>query len=73
MQMRTVLFADNDKIVLRPIERCLRDEPYHKFFANSNKVTTDIPPHERVNIIANDLNSPDMEGYELLRITGKGK
>jgi CheY-like chemotaxis protein len=71
--MRTVLFVDNDKIVLRSIERCLRDEPYHKLFTNSSKETLDIPQHERVQIIVNDICPPDMEEHELLRIAGKRK
>ena len=73
METRTVLFVDNDKMVLRSIERCLRDEPYHKFFAKNSKETLDKLQQKKIRIIVNDLRPPDMEGHELLRIAGKRK
>ncbi len=71
MEMRTVLFVDNDNIVLRSKERYLRDEPYHKFFTKSSKETVDILHQKQVRIIVNDIRPPDMEVNELLRIAGK--
>jgi DNA-binding NtrC family response regulator len=71
--MKTVLFVDNGNIVLRSKERSLRDEPYHKLVVKSRKDTLDILQQKKVRIIVNDIRPPDMEGYELFRITGKRK
>lgn len=71
METRTVLFVDNDEIALRSIERCLRDEPYHKVFAKSSKETLDILQQEKVHVIVTDILMPDIDGYELLGIVGK--
>ena len=71
VKMRTVLFVDNDKIVLRSIERCLRDEPYHKLFAKSSKETLEILQQKKVHVIVSDILMPDIDGHELLRIVGK--
>jgi DNA-binding NtrC family response regulator len=69
--MRTVLFVDNDKTVLRSIERCLLDEHYHKLFAKGGKETLDILQRERVHVIVTDIRMPGIDGHELLRIVGK--
>jgi DNA-binding NtrC family response regulator len=71
VEKRTVLFVDNDEIALQSIERCLRDEPYHKVFAKSSKETLDILQQEKVHVIVTDILMPDIDGYELLKIVGK--
>jgi DNA-binding NtrC family response regulator len=73
VEMRTVLFVDNDKTVLRYMERCLRDEPHNKFFTNDSKEIPDILQQEKVHLIVKDTCSSDMEGHKLLRIAGKRK
>ena len=37
MENRTVLFVDDDEIVLKSIEKSIMDEPYDKYFAKSGK------------------------------------
>lgn len=70
MEMGTVLFVDNDSIILRSKERYIGDEPYHKLFTGSRE-TGDILQQKQVRIIVNDICPPDMEGNGLLRIAEK--
>ena len=71
METRTILFVDDDRIVLRSLERGLLYEPYNKLFANSAKKTLEILQQEKVHVIVTDMCMPDMDGLELLRIVNK--
>ena len=71
METRTVLFVDDDRIVLRSLERGLIDEPYNTLYASSPKETLEILQQEKVHVIVTDLCMPDMDGLELLRIVNK--
>lgn len=71
MEQRTVLFVDDDRIVLSSLERGLLDEPYIKLFANSCKETLEILQQEKVHVIVTDMCMPVMDGLELLRIVNK--
>ncbi len=71
METRTVLFVDDDKIVLRSLERGLIDEPYNKLFANGPKETLEILQQEKVHVIVTDMCMPVMDGLELLQIVNK--
>jgi DNA-binding NtrC family response regulator len=71
VETRTVLFVDDDKIVLRSLERGLIDEPYNKLFANGPKETLEILQQEKVHVIVTDMCMPVMDGLELLQIVNK--
>ncbi|MHC4537237.1 MAG: response regulator [Planctomycetota bacterium] len=66
--IRTVLFVDDDRIVLRSIERGFLDESYIQLFARSGQEALDILQKEEVHVIVSDMCMPGMDGIELLKI-----
>jgi DNA-binding NtrC family response regulator len=66
MDKRTVLFIDDDVIVLQSLERGLMDESYDKIFAKSCKEAIEILQREKVHVIVTDMCMPEMTGLELL-------
>ena len=71
MEKRTVLFVDDDEIVLKSIEKSIMDEPYDKYFAKSGKDALEILKREEVHVIVVDIVMPGMDGLELLKIVKK--
>ena len=71
MRERTVLFVDDDCIVLRSIARDLLDEPYNVFFARSGEEALQILSHQDVHVLVTDIRMPEMDGIELLKIVTK--
>jgi len=71
MRERTILFVDDDCIVLRSIARDLLDEPYNVFFARSGEEALQILSHQDVHILVTDIRMPEMDGIELLKIVTK--
>ena len=71
MEKRTVLFVDDDEIVLQSLERGLLDESYNKLFVKSCKEALEILQREEVHVIVTDMRMPEMTGLELLRIVKK--
>jgi DNA-binding NtrC family response regulator len=67
MEKRTVLFIDDDVIVLQSLERGLMDESYNKFYARTCEEAHDILQREEVNVIVTDMCMPEMTGLEFLR------
>jgi two-component system response regulator HupR/HoxA len=65
---RTVLFVDDDEIVLRSIKRGFLDEPYNQLFANSGQEALEILQKEDVHVIVTDIIMPNMDGVELIKI-----
>lgn len=65
---RTVLFVDDDRIVLRSIERGFLDESYIQLFARSGQEALEILQKEEVHVIVTDMCMPGMDGFELLKI-----
>jgi YesN/AraC family two-component response regulator len=68
VENRTVLFVDDDEIVLRSIKRGFLDEPYNQLFANSGQEALEILQKEDVHVIVTDMIMPGMDGIELLKI-----
>ena len=68
---RTVLFVDDDEMVLRSLERGLLDESYNKLFTKSCKEALEILKREEVHVIVTDMCMPEMTGLELLRTIRK--
>ena len=71
MEKRTVLFVDDDPIVLRSIARGLLDEPYNICFAKSGEEALEILSQQEVHILVTDIRMPEMDGTELLKIVTK--
>ena len=71
VEKRTVLFVDDDEIVLQSLERGLLDESYNKLFVKSCNEAIEILQREQVHVIVTDMRMPEMTGLELLRIIRK--
>jgi len=71
MEKRTVLFVDDDPIVLRSIARGLLDEPYNICFAKSGEEALEILCQHEVHVLVTDIRMPEMDGTELLKIVTK--
>ena len=67
VEKRTVLFVDDDEIVLQSLERGLLAESYNKLFAKSCKEALEVIKREEVHVIVADMCMPEMTGLELLR------
>jgi len=68
MKERTVLFVDDDCIILRSIARGLLDEPYNVCLAKSSEEALKILSQREVHVLVTDIRMPDMDGSELLKI-----
>ena len=68
---RTVLFVDDDEVILHSLERGLQDEPYNKLFAKSCREALEILQREEAHVIVTDMRMPEMTGLELLRTVRK--
>jgi len=69
---RTVLFVDDDEIVLVSLVRGhLQDQPYSILAAKSSKEALEILQQKEVHIIVTDMCMPEMTGLELLRTVRK--
>ncbi|HBG25501.1 MAG: hypothetical protein A2Y10_14550 [Planctomycetes bacterium GWF2_41_51] len=68
MESRTILFVDDDKLILSSLKRGLIDEPYHLLFAESGKEALSILEKNEVHVIVTDMRMPEMLGLELLKI-----
>jgi DNA-binding NtrC family response regulator len=69
---RTVLFVDDDEIVLVSLVRGhLQDLPYNILAAKGCKEALEILQQKEVHIIVTDMCMPKMNGLELLRTVRK--
>lgn len=71
MKNRTVLFVDDDPIVLRSLARGLLDEPYNILLARSGKEALEILQQHEIHVLVTDMRMPEMDGIELLKIVSK--
>ncbi len=65
---RTVLFVDDDEIVIRSLENGLYDESYNRLFARSGEEALEILRQEEVHVIVTDMYMDEMTGLQLLKI-----
>ncbi len=68
IEMKTVLFVDDDEAILRSLERGLLDVPYNKLFTKSCQEALEILKQEEVHVIVTDLRMPEMSGLEFIKI-----
>jgi two-component system NtrC family sensor kinase len=66
-EKRTVLFVDDDEVVLQSLQRGLLDESYNKLFVKSCNEALEILQQLEVHVIVADMRMPEMTGLELLR------
>ena len=63
----SVLFVDDEKSILRALERGLIDEDYNCFFAESGMRALTIMDTHDIHVIVTDMRMPMMNGLELLK------
>ena len=68
MEKRTVLFVDDEEMLLGSLRRSVIDEPYNSLFANSGKEALEILKGNEVHVLVTDMRMPDMDGLELLKV-----
>jgi len=71
IEERTVLFVDDDEIVLRSLERGLAEESYSRLYAKSGQEALEILHQHDVQVMVTDMVMPGMDGLELIRIVGQ--
>ena len=71
MERPTILFVDDQEIILDALKRAFLDEPYEKIFALSGKKALEILEKKQVHVIVTDLAMPEMNGRQLLKIVKK--
>ncbi len=71
MNTRTVLFVDDDQMVLNSLKRGLFEEPYNILFASSGQEALEILEQREVHVLVTDMRMPGMPGLELLRAARK--
>ena len=71
VEKRTVLFVDDDEVVLQSLQRGLMDESYNKLFVKSCNEALEILQQVEVHVIVTDMRMPVMTGLELLRTIKK--
>ncbi len=67
METHTVLFVDDEEVVLRSIERGFLEEPYKKLFAIGGEEALEIMQQEEIHVVVTDMRMPGMDGLELIQ------
>lgn len=62
----TVLFVDDDKLLLESLRRSLRSEPYKTMWAYNADEAMQIVSAEKIDVIVSDESMPGVTGNELL-------
>ena len=68
MEVKTVLFVDDEQKILNSLKRGLADEPYESLFANSGKEALEMLAENDVHVLVTDMGMPEMSGFDLLKI-----
>jgi len=65
---KTILFVDDEKLILRSLKRIFLQSQYSVFIAESGDEALKILDSKKIDMIISDIKMPDMNGYELLQI-----
>ena len=63
----TVLFVDDDPLVLSGVKRSLRDMPFETLIAKSGEEALEILRQRRIDVLVSDIDMPGMSGIDLVR------
>ena len=66
MTTRTVLFVDDDRLILSAVQRLVFDEPYRAVFAANGSQALEVMESETVSVVVTDMVMPEMDGLTLL-------
>lgn len=67
MENNTVLFVDDEPMVLSSIKRGLMDETFRCLFAENGKEALKMMEKEEISVLVTDMKMPEMNGMELLK------
>lgn len=65
--MGSVLFVDDDLLILRSIQRSVIEAPFKAFFANSAQEALKMLADEHVDVLVTDMRMPQISGLDLLK------
>jgi len=66
MENRTVVFVDDEAIVLNSLKRVFADEPYRCLFAEGGREALALMAENEAHVVVTDMQMPGMSGLELL-------
>ncbi len=64
----TVLFVDDEKEILRSLQRLVHNEPYQAVFAHGGPAALNRMQQEEVHVLVTDMHMPELDGLELLEL-----
>ena len=68
MNNASILFVDDQPVILAALKKDFRDEPYEKHFTSSCKEALEILEKEQIHVIVTDLSMPGESGQNLLKV-----
>ena len=68
MENTSILFVDDQPVILTALKKDFRDEPYEKYFASSCAEALEILEKGQICVIVTDLSMPENCGQKLLKI-----
>ncbi len=63
----TLLFVDDERNILRSIQRALRREPYELLFASNGSAGLEVLKKQKVDLVVTDILMPVMDGMAFLK------
>ena len=64
---KAILFVDDERQILKAINRLLMDTEYSAFLAENGEEALQILDREKIDMIISDIRMPNMDGYQLLK------
>jgi two-component system response regulator HupR/HoxA len=68
MEKRTVLFVDDEPMILKALKRELSGEPYDLMFADSGINAMNVLCQESIQVVVTDMTMPLVSGLDLLAV-----
>lgn len=65
--VKTIMFVDDEKQILRALNRLFMDSPYETVFMESGEDALAYMLHTPVNLVVSDIRMPGMNGFDFLR------
>lgn len=65
--MKTVMFVDDEKLMLRSLKRIFTDNEHNYIFLGSAEEALEYLDGHVVDILCSDISMPNMDGFELFR------
>lgn len=64
---KSIIFVDDEKQILKALNRLFMDSGYTVFMAESGEQALDILGRDEIDMIITDMRMPAMDGYQLLK------